>query len=162
MTEHSTTERPSTVVIGVGNRDRGDDAAGLLVADRVSDAGLGGLVTVMGVEGDLSDLALRWSPHHSVVIVDAAVTGAPPGTVHRWTNLPGPEERPLSSHGVSLADALELGRMLGRTARSIEIIGIEGRVFDLFCPPSSEVLRSVEAVAGLLIAHLANVASLAE
>jgi hydrogenase maturation protease len=146
----------STIVIGVGNRDRGDDAAGPRVAERVANAGLGRSVTTMVVEGDLSDLALRWLPHQAVVIVDAAVTGARPGTVHRWPDLPPADQRPLSSHGVSLRDALELGRILGRTARTIDIVGIEGRSFELFEEPVTEVTRSIDLVADQLISELGH------
>lgn len=145
-----------TIVIGVGNRDRGDDAAGPLVAERVADAGLGRSVTTIVVEGDLSDLALRWLPHQAVVIVDAAVTGARPGTVHRWSGVPPANERPLSSHGVSLRGALELGRILGRTARTIDIIGIEGRSFELFEGPATEVTRSIDLVSDQLISELSR------
>lgn len=144
-------ERVPTLVIGVGNRDRGDDAAGPMVAEQVERAGLGRSVTTLVMEGDLSDLSLRWSSAEAVIIIDAAVTGAPAGTIHRWSGLPPTDQQPLSSHGISLRDALELGRLLGRTARSIDIIGIEGQAFDLFSRPTTDVARSVEVVADGLV-----------
>jgi len=68
------------LVIGVGNRDRGDDAVGPVVADAVADR-CGDAVESIVVEGDLADLALRWGDAQTVVVVDAMVGGAAPGTV---------------------------------------------------------------------------------
>lgn len=147
---------PHTLVIGVGNRDRGDDAAGPLVADAVRAAHLEPSVATTTIEGDLSDLALRWDHSQTVIIVDAAVTGAPAGTVHRDVELAAWGTRPISSHGMSLQDAIELGRNLGRLPAQLTVVGIEARSFEHFDDPGSEVMSAVALVAAEIIDGLAT------
>ena len=144
-------ELPRTLVIGVGNRDRGDDAAGPLVADAVRNADLGPTVGTTVIEGDLSDLALRWEGSQSVIIVDAAVTGAPLGTVHRGVEVASPDRPPISSHGISLEDAIELGRRLGRSPPQLTVFGIESRSFEHFDNPGAEVQHAISLVAAEIV-----------
>ncbi len=53
------------IVIGVGNRDRGDDGVGIAVAEQVT-----GPETHVLAAGSF-DLCELWSPNDDVVIVDA-------------------------------------------------------------------------------------------
>ena len=68
------------MVIGVGNAWRGDDGAGLAVARRVRELAPAG-VEVREVESDATALVDVWSGAEHVVVVDAARSGAAPGTV---------------------------------------------------------------------------------
>ncbi len=147
-------ELSRTLVIGVGNRDRGDDAAGPLVADAIRHAHLGPAVGTTIIEGDLSDLALRWDRSQSVIIVDAAVTGAPPGTVHRGIHLVSSGSPPISSHGISLEDAIELGRQLGRSPAQLTVFGIEAGSFEHFDNPGAEVQNAISLVAAEIVDSL--------
>jgi hydrogenase maturation protease len=90
-----------------------------------------------------------------VIIVDAAVTGAPLGTVHRDVDMPVHGTRPISSHGMSLQDAIELGRYLDRLPDRLTVVGIEARSFEHFSEPESEVLGAVAMVAAEIIEGLA-------
>lgn len=112
-----------TLVIGVGNPWRRDDAAGLLVADAV-----GGVRH----EGDATVLMERWAGERHVVIVDAAFSGAAPGTVSRFDASAAPlPERSLrsSTHAFGVHDAIELARTLGRLPERVEVYAIEGADF---------------------------------
>ncbi len=140
----------TTLVVGVGNRDRGDDGAGPAVADRVRAAGVRALV----IEGDLSDLALRWRPDDRVVVVDAVRTGAEPGTVHRvprelWEPpaTPGASRAPWSSHGVGVRDALGLAVLLDLLPASLEVVGVEMAGDRLGTGLSGPVREAVDRVA---------------
>jgi len=66
------------IVIGVGNRDRGDDAAGIAVAERVT-----GTISHVVPTGAM-DLYELWTAHDSVVIIDAMRSDAAVGTVRRF------------------------------------------------------------------------------
>lgn len=135
----------SDLVIGVGNRDRGDDAIGPIVVDELRRTGDGQFATMI-VEGDLSDLALRWAPEQRVVIVDALVGGGEPGTIVMWdalTGVPGRSESHVSTHGVGLADAIELGRTIGRLPHALTIVGVEVDRIEHFAPLSRPVADSV-------------------
>ncbi len=128
------TEPARPLVIGVGNRDRGDDAIGPAVADIVAERWPNRIDTAV-VEGDLSTLPLLWSADRPVVVVDAAVlagdagTSTGPGTVIEFDGLgrpwPGGNEGPtLSTHGIGLATAVELARRLDRLPGSLTMVAV--------------------------------------
>ena len=124
-------------VIGVGNRWRGDDAAGIEVARRCG-AEL--------VEGDLSALIEKWRGADSVIVVDAACSGAAPGTVHRIdaTAAPLPVRLSRSStHSLGLAETIELARMLDGLPRRLVVYAIEARSFGIGQGLTPEVERAV-------------------
>ena len=116
-----------TLVVGVGNPWRGDDAAGLEVADRVRARARD--VAVETLEGDASALVHLWAGHDDVALVDAASSGAPPGTLHELRDgdgtLPGAALR-SSTHAFGVADAVGLAAALGRLPDRLEIYAIEG------------------------------------
>jgi hydrogenase maturation protease len=135
------------MVIGVGSRWRGDDAAGLEVARR-----LGGLEH----EGDPSALIELWAQADHVVVVDAALSGAPPGTVRRFDARSSPlPARTLrsSTHAFGVPDAIELARALGRLPARLEVYAIEGERFASGEGLSAAVRSSVEELAATLAAH---------
>lgn len=72
------------LIIGLGNPDRGDDVAGILVARGLAERGI---ETVQHRGGTL-DLIEIWDAASCAVVVDAVLSSAaPPGTVHIWDAL---------------------------------------------------------------------------
>jgi hydrogenase maturation protease len=140
------------IVIGVGNAWRGDDGAGLAVARRLRERSPAG-VEVREVEGDASALMDAWSGADRVIVVDAAQSGAPPGTVRRFDACAAPlPARGLrsSTHAFGVPDAVELARALRRLPGRIEVYAIEGACFaagDRLSPP---VERAVDELAASL------------
>jgi hydrogenase maturation protease len=119
------------VVIGVGNPYRRDDAAGLVVAQRLRQAAPGH-VTVMELEGEPTALLEAWKGAHTVVLIDAVFSGAEAGTVHRLDAQAGAIPQELfrySTHAVSVAEAVELARALGQLPPKLVVYGIEGKDF---------------------------------
>mgnify|MGYP003349290964 CR=1 FL=1 len=108
----------SVVVIGVGNPDRGDDAAGREVVRRLS-ADAAKNVRFIEADGEASNLLAYLDGASTAFLVDACVSGAPAGTVRRIDlakeGLPRARYG-LSSHGLGLAEALELAQALGQLA----------------------------------------------
>ena len=132
-------------VIGVGNRDRGDDGVGPLVVDEIRRCCPE--IETFVAEGDLSDLAMRWEADQSVVIIDAISSGRPVGTIVEIDALA--EQLPtqqglLSSHGVGLAEAVELARLLDRLPRQLKVIGVEAKSFNQFDPVTPEVAAAIK------------------
>ncbi len=113
-------------VVGVGAGDRGDDAIGTVVADRVRELGAAG-VTVVPVATPLELLDV-FDRYHSVVVVDAVRSGAEAGAVTvsvvdeaRW-----PARRPTAgTHGLGVPEAVELARALGRLPERLVVVGVE-------------------------------------
>lgn len=119
------------VVIGVGNALRGDDAAGLAVADQVRVAAPAG-VAVRVCEEEPTRLIDSFGEADVAFVVDAVWTGAPAGTVHRWdaSNAPVPSrELRSSTHAIGIGEALELARALGKLPARTVVIGVEGSEF---------------------------------
>ena len=133
------------LIVGCGNTDRSDDAAGILVARRLRARGF------QAVEHTGDGLALieLWHGFDDVVLVDAMLSGATPGSVRVWD----PVAQPLcsqnwrsSSHAFGPAEAIELARVIGRLPDQIRVYGIEGANFEPGAEPSSEVLGAVDQV----------------
>ncbi|WP_026372264.1 hydrogenase maturation protease [Thioalkalivibrio thiocyanoxidans] len=111
------------LVIGIGNPWRGDDGIGHAVVDAL--AGAPGLATAKS-HGEPAELMELWQGHDPVILVDAIVTGAAPGTLHRLdAREPLPRAARYSSHGIGLAEAVELARSLGELPRTLIVHGIE-------------------------------------
>jgi hydrogenase maturation protease len=130
------------IIIGIGNRDRGDDGAGLAVAQ-----GLAGRTTHV-VDAGALDLFELWTQDDDVVVVDAMRSGAAPGTVRTFDvrEDPLPEETFASTHSFGPVAGIELARALGRMPASLEVIGIEAGDFTAGSSLSPPVARAVENV----------------
>jgi hydrogenase maturation protease len=119
------------VVIGVGNALRGDDAAGLAVAENVR-AHAPDRVAVRVCEGEPSRLIDAFGDADVVFVVDAVSTGAPVGTLHRFdaSHAPVPSrELRSSTHALGIGETLELARALGRLPQRAVVFGLEGSEF---------------------------------
>ena len=138
-----------TVVIGVGNRLRGDDWAGIAVAERLRDrVPLG--VEVVSCDEEPSRLIDAWAGADSVVLIDTVSSGAPAGTLHRFEA--GDQAIPArtfrsSTHAIGIADTIELARALGRLPRRVRVYGIEAGGFATGAEPT----RAVEAAVAFLV-----------
>jgi hydrogenase maturation protease len=143
-------------VIGVGNPDRGDDAAGLLVVRELAHR-LPATIEVIECRGDQTRLLEAWRGATVVVVVDAMQTGLEPGTVHVLDPASAPllGHPELSDHGFGLAAAIELGRALHNLPERLVILGIEGADFDAGALVSTEVRAAVSRAADLLVETLA-------
>lgn len=140
------------LVIGCGNADRGDDAAGILVARRLRELG----IDAREHTGDGLALIESWSDAERVILVDSVVTGAPPGTINGWlgTDAMLLRETSASTHGFGVAEGIELARVLRRLPPSLTIYGIEGRSFEPGAEASPEVLESVEKLANRILGEI--------
>lgn len=142
-------------MLGVGNEWRSDDAAGLEVARRLSSAGLRALER----EGEPSGLLEAFEGEREVILVDAVSSGSEAGTIHRLDARARPLPAELfraSTHHLSVADAVELARSLGRLPDRLELYGIEGGRFQAGQGLGPEVRRAVEAVVAELESRLSG------
>ncbi|MFZ0136714.1 MAG: hydrogenase maturation protease [Candidatus Sulfotelmatobacter sp.] len=147
-------------IIGCGNFDRGDDAAGLLVARRLRAFVVEHLgVEIPGLEiteqsGESFSLMDCWTGFEQVVLVDATAPHGTPGQVRVWnahTDRLSEDVFPCSTHAFGLREAVELGQVMKRLPQTLLIYGIEGKRFFLGAPRSPEVERAVVSVAERLM-----------
>lgn len=137
------------LVIGIGNRFRGDDAAGLMVIDELAAEEADWLDTAT-LEGDLSGLMDLWHRDQDVIVVDAVSSGLAPGTivvVDLLANHTGIGPSPRSTHGIGLLDAVGLARTLDRLPQSLLLLGIEADRFSVGDPVGPEVARATATLA---------------
>lgn len=104
-----------TVVVGCGNLLRGDDAVGPTLVRHLWEQGVPDDVTLVDGGTAGMDVAFKMRGAARVVIVDAAATGAAPGTIYR---VPGEELEDLPAldgihtHQFRWDHALSFGRWL--------------------------------------------------
>ena len=94
------------LVIGVGNEFRGDDAVGIWVARQLAQSAPP-RVAVIEQRGEGADLMDAWQGAEMVLLIDAASSGAKPGTIHRFTAHQAPLPAELfsfSSHAMPSKD----------------------------------------------------------
>ncbi len=129
------------LILGCGNPDRGDDAAGLLVVRGLNQSG----IAAEEFTGDGIALMDRWDGVDEVVVVDAVRSGKPAGSISVWDEVTCNPETAMfcSTHAFGLGEALRLGKTLGRLPRRLHIYGIEGASFAHGSPPCPEVLDAV-------------------
>jgi hydrogenase maturation protease len=143
------------IVIGVGNAWRGDDGAGLAVARCLRELAPAG-IEVREVEGEATAVMEAWAGADSVVVVDAAQSGAPPGTVRRFDARAAPVPARLlrsSTHAFGVPDAIELARTLGRLPAALDVYAIEGAAFAAGDRLTPSVERAAEDLAAALAAR---------
>ena len=142
----------TTLVIGVGNRYRSDDAVGIIVARRLKERNLA-RITVIEATGEGAALIESWKAAEAVIVVDAVHSGATPGTVHRFDTRA--ERIPsrffhYSTHAFGLAEAVELARTLGQLPPLLIVYGVEGKNFaageELSAELEKAVLKVVERI----------------
>jgi hydrogenase maturation protease len=140
------------LIIGCGNRDRGDDAAGLLVAERLREIGIPATIC----SGEASDLIELWRGLDDVIVIDAVLTYVEPGTIQCFESERIPDCGKLSSstHGMGLAEAVQLARNLACLPVHLRVYGIEGRRFEIGAELSEGVRKSVEDLARRISAQI--------
>ena len=134
-------------IIGVGNALRGDDGAGAAVVSQLRAAD----IPAYNFDGDGAELMEMWVGQPQVIVIDAASSGAPPGTLHRFDAtfdvLPKNFFR-HSTHQFGVAEAVEMARTLDRLPGQLIVYGVEGADFTLGAPLSPDVQNAVLDVVG--------------
>lgn len=154
-------------MICVGNPYRRDDGVGLAVLNELTKAtqsartGPNAVATsfdAVEATGEPAALISLWSDHDRVILVDAMSTGAEPGTVHELVCRDGswtapPPSSSASTHGLGVAEAVELAKVLNSLPRELRLIGVEvgdcGHGTGLSEPVAAAVPEVVRRVGGL-------------
>jgi hydrogenase maturation protease len=148
----------ATAVLGIGNCDRGDDAVGRIVA-RLLRGRVPATVRIVEHDGEATAVLAELQGLRRVWVIDAAQSGAPPGTVHRIdcsvTDAAVPSGS-VSSHGFGVAEAIGLARALGTLPPLCIVYAIEAAHFTPGAALSSAVTQSAHDVAERILAELAT------
>lgn len=140
-----------TVVVGIGNRWRGDDAAGPVLIDRLS-----GSISARCLDaGDAPEryLGAAADSASTILVIDAVDFGGAPGQLAVFAE-PDLPDRFGTTHDVPLRALMSyLRRQSGAT---VLLLGIQPEHTAFGAPMSGEVRASVELVAQMLTARLAR------
>jgi len=151
-----------TLVIGLGNRARGDDGFGAAVlaqlGKQLGEAGLGPTPELDLVEAGLAglDLVLDFQGRDSVFLVDAVQMGRVPGA---WRRIPASELLATavdrgSLHGFGLATAVRLAEALGVLPRELWLFGVQPSTLGYHEQLSPEVQAAIVPVTNELFVEL--------
>jgi hydrogenase maturation protease len=149
-------ERPRGLVLGVGNPERGDDAAGPAVA-RLLRGLLPVGVKVIEHDGEPTNFLAEIAGVGVVFAIDACASGAPPGTIRRFDVAAAPLPEigiGLSTHGFGFATAIELARSLSQLPPRCIVYAVEGLLFEPGAPLSPSVAAAVDEVAQRVLAEI--------
>ncbi len=144
----------AVVVIGVGNPDRGDDGVGPEVLARLEGRVPDRVRLVRLAGADPAGIIEAWEGAGRVVLVDAMVSGAAPGTISRFDAGAAPLPagvRLASTHVLGAETAVEMARALGRLPESLIVYGVEGGVFTVGAGLSPAVVAALPAAADRIL-----------
>jgi hydrogenase maturation protease len=153
--------RPRTLVAGIGNVFLGDDGFGVEVVRRLALRALPEDVQVsdFGIRGFDLVYALL-DGYASVILVDTAPRGGPPGTLYVIEPILDAEEATpsLATHGMDPMRVLELARAMGGHVEQLVLVGCEPAVLaeegecvvGLSPPVAAAVDSAVETIESLI------------
>jgi hydrogenase maturation protease len=157
----------SGLVVGIGNASCGDDGVGPEVALRVAGLDLPDVEVVVHrgplalvehlAESSAENAAENAAEHAAVVVVDATAPRGEPGRVRVVEVGSTPlrfEPAFGSSHGIGVAEAVELARALGRLPRRLTLVGVEASGFEVGAPLSSAVADRLDDAVRAVVAAL--------
>ena len=149
-------------VIGCGNANRQDDAAGLEVLNHLHERPeLRGRADLRLLNAGTDGMAVMFAARgcKMLLIVDSCRTGAEPGAVFEIPGgeLESPHRPSLNLHDFRWDHALYAGRQMYREGFPTDVVVylIEGQNFDLGLGLSPEVDKSAMAVADIITARIA-------
>lgn len=148
--------KPELLIVCCGNRYSSDDAVGLHVARRLKEGHIPEGIEVLEAGTPGLKLLDLWEGFDKVIVVDAVMSGAEPGTIHVFegTSLPPRNFLPLCLHGFNVIDAITMAGVLGRLPRELRIVGVEILTEEAYCEGlSPSVAAAVEPACERVLAE---------
>ena len=142
-----------TLIIGVGNSFRGDDAAGIIAARNLKNL-LPDHFDVKEMSGEGVEIMEAIEKYPRVIIIDAVQSGSDPGRIHRLHA--GQEKIPsdffhYSTHAFSVAEAVEMSRALKQLPDDVTVFGIEGKTWEAGAEITPAVSQAIEQVTQMIV-----------
>lgn len=143
-------------IVGIGNEFRGDDGVALFVLRNLRES-LPSQVRIVELTGDQSNLLELMRDTASMIVVDAVTSTAPSGTI--FCINASEESFPsnfftVSTHGIDLAQSVELARTMRQLPAFISIYGIVGKDFSFTTSLSQQVKESAETVKNKILSEV--------
>jgi hydrogenase maturation protease len=146
------------LLIGIGNEFRRDDGVGLVIVRQLRPR-LPPDVRVLELSGEGVSLMQAWQDAAMVGVFDAVRSPSPPGTLYQIDahaqTVPS-QFFHYSTHAFSLAEAVELSRVLDQLPPQIHLYGIAGSDFSYGVGLSDAVAAAVPVVVDRVWQNLSN------
>jgi hydrogenase maturation protease len=151
-----------TVLIGVGNQFRQDDAVGLVILDQLQGKIPAGIKTIEA-SGEGLALMEAWQGAETAYLFDASRSGTEVAMIHRFDArlqcLPT-QFFNCSTHAFGVAEAVELARSLNQLPPKLIIYSIEGKNFAHGFGLSLEVEQAAKKLVRRVLLEMGVVVSL--
>lgn len=149
--------KPRNLIIGIGNDFRGDDAIGIVIVSKLRERGIAGY-EIIEYSGEGTGLVSLWTGADSVIVIDAAFSGAEAGKIYRFEIgkdiIPSKLFAGYSTHAIGLAEAIKLSKTLDSLPRKLIIYGIEGKSYETGGEISAAVSKSAEMVIARILKEI--------
>jgi hydrogenase maturation protease len=152
--------RIPTVILGLGNRLRGDDWAGCAVVDLLASTRdlPENIYFIEDATGDLFDAILS-SRYERVILIDAAEINRQPGewiclNADRLTWNPKNKDKNYDGHRFSLLNILDLGRALGILPGEVLIYAIQPMSLEWTGTLSEPVRKAVTEISESILREI--------
>ena len=133
-------------VLGLGNTDRGDDGAGILVAEALKKPFPDYSFSEHdGIEGTVLDISERMEDS-TILFVDAADMGLEPGSL-RLIPRESIKETEITTHRVAVA---LMSSILEKSGKMTAVVAVQPLGIEFRSPVSRPVKRAVDAVVAIL------------
>lgn len=138
-------------IVGLGNAWRGDDAVGLLAAERLQQLADAGIEVLRLETPDWQMFEGLRSEDH-LIVIDGCLNDSLPGTVRRLdiSELSTCSLRHCSSHGLGLAHWLSMAEALGEETGRLLIYAVSIGQTEMGAPLSPEVGQAIEQLLPML------------
>lgn len=151
--EGKNTPRKTTLVIGIGNPGRGDDALGPLAIEALEALNLPGVELLTDYQLQVEFL-LDLDDREAVIFVDASVAGDGP---YQFAPVVPGTDASFTSHSLSPSALLAAYQShYGRPPPPCQVLAIRAHEFELGAPLSPAAAANLEAALAFLAGHLAN------
>jgi hydrogenase maturation protease len=154
-------ERPPTLVLGVGNILLRDEGIGVRVVEALQLVDLPDNVEVL--DGGTASMALldTLSSRDKVIVIDAIKGNNAPGTLYRLApgDIATGKGTRTSVHQIGLLDALAHIECLGHAPREVVIYGVEPKEIDWGMDLTPEVEAAIPRVVKLVLDELCRPAN---
>lgn len=138
----------TTLLIGIGNAFRSDDGVGVKMVRELAAMNIPN-TRCKEATGEGATLMDSWRGFDQVILFDAVSADNPPGTIVRINANEQMVPSGLfnySTHAFSVAEAIEMARVLQQLPKSLQIYGIEGGNFGSGLTLSAQVEAAKQQV----------------
>ncbi|MBS1494309.1 MAG: hydrogenase maturation protease [Bacteroidetes bacterium] len=140
------------LILGIGNRFRSDDGAGVAVAEKIKKFEIDKF-DVKIIDGEGTDIMESWKGYDNVIIIDAVQKNGSFGKIYEINACEEELQSDFfnySSHAFGLAEAINVSRVINKLPKLLIVYGIEGQHFNFDTKLSAKIEKAVNKTAALI------------